>query len=335
MQWLSSLEWWGPMGKGSKGCGLSYKDVRWVRRKWDWDQGMTLWIASSITWIGANTLGWVSECIPTLWVWLRLRYRKESGKEMDTCLLWAKAADGGALYVYVMPPRSSTGANMDRGGYHMGEWHGWHTKWQNSLALATWTGNGSTIVDVCDNCGGEGHLRVRCWHKGGDIEGQYLEWRKGRCDVPIAGLAVACFFVIWWSWQVLVHIDISLYFTIDYCVLILGFYEEPIIFWLDFTYTLPISSWWPTPHSRGTVGDQTRYIPILYLACLLLIYMMFGTLTIHPFDHHDDRLLCSLMPILGLCAITILYSWMASMYSICAEAMSSSSNTVQYGCRWP
>ncbi len=67
---------------------------------------------------------------------------------------------------------------------------------QNSLALATRTGNGSTIVDVCDNCGGEGHLRVRRWHKGGDIERQYLEWWKGRCDVPIAGLAVACSFVI-------------------------------------------------------------------------------------------------------------------------------------------
>ncbi|PBK82746.1 hypothetical protein ARMGADRAFT_1038412 [Armillaria gallica] len=67
---------------------------------------------------------------------------------------------------------------------------------QNSLALATWTGNGSAIVDVYDNCSGEGHLRVRCWHKGGDIEGQYPEWWKGRCDVPIAGLAVACSFVI-------------------------------------------------------------------------------------------------------------------------------------------
>ncbi len=33
---------------------------------------------------------------------------------------------------------------------------------QNPLALAAWTGNRSTIVDVCDNCGGEGHLKARC-----------------------------------------------------------------------------------------------------------------------------------------------------------------------------
>jgi hypothetical protein len=33
---------------------------------------------------------------------------------------------------------------------------------------------------TCENCGGGGHTKARCWHKGGDLEGQYLDWWKGK-----------------------------------------------------------------------------------------------------------------------------------------------------------
>ncbi len=69
----------------------------------------------------------------------------------------------------------------------------------NSLALRAQTmraGGGSGVVDVCENCGGEGHSKARCWHKGGDVEGEYPDWWKGRRDVPMAGFAVARSFVI-------------------------------------------------------------------------------------------------------------------------------------------
>jgi hypothetical protein len=33
---------------------------------------------------------------------------------------------------------------------------------------------------TCENCGGGGYTKARCWHKGGDLEGQYPDWWKGK-----------------------------------------------------------------------------------------------------------------------------------------------------------
>ncbi|KAJ7901544.1 hypothetical protein B0H13DRAFT_1882880 [Mycena leptocephala] len=32
---------------------------------------------------------------------------------------------------------------------------------------------------TCQNCGAGGNTKARCWHRGGDIEGQYPDWLKG------------------------------------------------------------------------------------------------------------------------------------------------------------
>jgi len=34
----------------------------------------------------------------------------------------------------------------------------------------------------CDNCNWTGHIKAKCWAKGGRQEGQYPEWFKGRKD---------------------------------------------------------------------------------------------------------------------------------------------------------
>ncbi|KAK6992317.1 hypothetical protein R3P38DRAFT_2570545, partial [Favolaschia claudopus] len=39
---------------------------------------------------------------------------------------------------------------------------------------------------TCENCGGAGHTKARCWHKGGDIEGQYPDWWIGKREASIA-----------------------------------------------------------------------------------------------------------------------------------------------------
>jgi hypothetical protein len=39
---------------------------------------------------------------------------------------------------------------------------------------------------TCENCGGGGHTKERCWHKGGDREGQYPDWWKGKRNPSLA-----------------------------------------------------------------------------------------------------------------------------------------------------
>ncbi|KAK6996234.1 hypothetical protein R3P38DRAFT_2565894, partial [Favolaschia claudopus] len=52
----------------------------------------------------------------------------------------------------------------------------------NSGALAA-----QANADVtCENCGGAGHTKARCWHKGGDIEGQYPDWWIGKREASKA-----------------------------------------------------------------------------------------------------------------------------------------------------
>ena len=34
----------------------------------------------------------------------------------------------------------------------------------------------------CENCNHTGHMKARCWAKGGGLEGQYPEWFKGKKD---------------------------------------------------------------------------------------------------------------------------------------------------------
>ena len=47
-------------------------------------------------------------------------------------------------------------------------------------------GNTSALVAnsnvTCENCGRGGHTKKKCWHKGGDLEGQYPDWWKGTRD---------------------------------------------------------------------------------------------------------------------------------------------------------
>ncbi|KAK7034284.1 hypothetical protein R3P38DRAFT_2772367 [Favolaschia claudopus] len=44
--------------------------------------------------------------------------------------------------------------------------------------------NGRDVT--CENCGGAGHTKARCWHKGGDIERQYPDWWIGKRDASKA-----------------------------------------------------------------------------------------------------------------------------------------------------
>lgn len=41
--------------------------------------------------------------------------------------------------------------------------------------------------DTCDNCRRPGHLKAKCWRKGGGCEGQYPAWWKGKKD-PIVSI---------------------------------------------------------------------------------------------------------------------------------------------------
>jgi spermidine/putrescine-binding protein len=57
---------------------------------------------------------------------------------------------------------------------------------RGEISVASTYGNTSALAansnsDVtCENCGGGGHTKARCWHKGGDLEGQYPDWWKGK-----------------------------------------------------------------------------------------------------------------------------------------------------------
>ena len=38
----------------------------------------------------------------------------------------------------------------------------------------------SKMYQKCENCNRTGHAKVKCWAKGGGLEGQYPEWFKGK-----------------------------------------------------------------------------------------------------------------------------------------------------------
>jgi len=57
----------------------------------------------------------------------------------------------------------------------------------------------SKLLFKCDNCNRTGHMKARCWEKGGGLEGQCPEWFKGKKDPHTSNLvkAVTETLIVW------------------------------------------------------------------------------------------------------------------------------------------